>query len=212
MARYLFTTILFVGVYFAVGLTGLTFAEQTQQVSVVWPATGVAIAVLLIFGARYWPGILIGAFLVNVMSNEPPFAALGIAIGNTLESVVAVLLLRSWNFDNSLGRLKEAVKYIAAAVFFGPAISASFGVFSLGLAGIVDFQKYLSVWIVWFVGDAMGALVIAPLILALKEKKYRRLFWQKPREAIVTVLIMVAVSAFIFTRQGFDQLVISQLK
>src|SRR5262249_3951619 len=77
-----------VGVYFSSAKLGLSLAFVAEQVSAVWPPTGIALAAVLLLGYRVWPGILLGAFLANATANEPILVAGGIAIGNTLEAVI----------------------------------------------------------------------------------------------------------------------------
>src|SRR5436305_9140577 len=81
-------------VYLAAAKFGFTMAFTAEQVSLVWPPTGLALSVLLLFGLDLWPGVLLGAFLANVTSHEPTLVALAIAAGNTCEAVLAVRLLR----------------------------------------------------------------------------------------------------------------------
>src|ERR1700731_2790877 len=89
---------------------GLTLAFVAEQVTLVWPPTGIALAALLLFGYRLWPGIALGAFLANATANEPLPVACGIAVGNTLEAVVgAWLLQRLIGFRNPLERLRDVL-------------------------------------------------------------------------------------------------------
>src|SRR5256884_33431 len=74
--------------YFAAGKLGLSLALVNTSATAVWPPTGIAIAALLLFGSRLWPGVLIGAFLVNVSTTYGLGSSIGIAVGNTLEAAV----------------------------------------------------------------------------------------------------------------------------
>jgi integral membrane sensor domain MASE1 len=76
-------------IYFAGAELGLSLASVHENVTAVWPPTGIAIASLLIFGRRVWPGIFLGALAANVLTHLPIGSAIGIATGNTLEAVVA---------------------------------------------------------------------------------------------------------------------------
>src|SRR5437762_1797386 len=78
--------------YWAAAELGFTVAFSVRQVSPVWPPTGIAFAVLLRFGRRYWPGVAAGAFLANLASGEPFVTAGVVAVGNTLEGVVGATL------------------------------------------------------------------------------------------------------------------------
>ena len=74
--------------YFAAGRLGLSMAAEVQQVTLIWPPTGIAVAAVVLLGTRVWPAILGGAFLVNVTASEASTVALAIAGGNTAEAIV----------------------------------------------------------------------------------------------------------------------------
>src|SRR5688572_31307645 len=81
-------------VYFAAAEVGLSLASVHTNVTPVWPPAGIAIASVLIFGRQLWPGIFVGAFAANLLTDVPVAAAVGIAFGNTLLALVAYWLLR----------------------------------------------------------------------------------------------------------------------
>src|SRR5262245_47484741 len=85
-ALYPVQVALLAAVYFGAAKVGLLMAFVAEQVTAVWPPTGIALAALLFFGYRVWPGITLGAFLANATVNAPPAAVAGIALGNTLEA------------------------------------------------------------------------------------------------------------------------------
>ena len=99
-----------VGVYFVASRLGLALADAHGNVSSIWPPTGIAIAALLIFGTRLWPGIAIGALLASLSTGAPILAAGGIAAGNTLEALCAVTLLRRAGFENALERVRDVAR------------------------------------------------------------------------------------------------------
>src|SRR6185295_14837571 len=82
--------------YFCAGKLSLHLAFLHASASPVWPATGIAIAALLVFGYRLWPGIFVGAFLVNLVTKGTVLTSLGIATGNTLEAIAATWLIRRY--------------------------------------------------------------------------------------------------------------------
>src|SRR5437879_7675055 len=79
--------------YFVVAKIGLRYATIGPSISPVWPPTGLAIAALVLFGLRYWPAVLLGAFLANATTSIPTLAACGIACGNATEAATAAYLL-----------------------------------------------------------------------------------------------------------------------
>src|SRR5439155_4947558 len=134
-------------------------------VSSAWPPAGLALAALLLLGVRYWPGIAIGAFLVNASAGVPLAGAAGIGVGNTLEAVVGALLLqRVARFRPSLERLRDVLALALLAAPLATTLSATVGVTSLWLSGAVPSTSAGPLWLVWWSGDAIGVLVVAPVL------------------------------------------------
>src|ERR1044071_1093283 len=117
-------------VYFAGAELGLSLASLHTNVTPVWPPTGIAIASLLIFGWRVWPGIFAGAFAANL--NLPIASTIGIATGNTLEALVAYWLLqRSKRWTGSFESVRNVMTFIVYAAVLAPLVSATMGSLSL---------------------------------------------------------------------------------
>jgi integral membrane sensor domain MASE1 len=149
-------------VYFGAAKLGLTMAFVAEQVTAVWPPTGIALAALLFFGYRAWPGIAFGAFLANATANASLATAAGIALGNTLEALVGAWMLRRLiHFDPALGRVKGVLGLVVLAAGLSTMVSATIGVTSLCLGGVKPWAAYPEMWSVWWLGDAMGDLVVA---------------------------------------------------
>ena len=107
--------------YWGLGWGGLRLgAVVTEFSSAIWPASGLALAVLLLFGTRYWPAVFIGAFLVNVHAGASlPVSAL-IGAGNSLEALIAVTLIRRFlGSDFHLDRVRDVVGLIVLGAIAG---------------------------------------------------------------------------------------------
>ena len=157
----------FAAIYIAAARLGLTMAFVAAQVSPVWPPTGIAIAAVLLLGYRVWPGIWLGAFVANVGAHEPLGTAVGIAVGNTLEALAAAWLLhRALDFHAALNRLRDVLGFIGLAALAATTVSATVGVTSLCLGGVQSWSHYPQLWWIWWLGDAIGALVVTPVLLA----------------------------------------------
>jgi signal transduction histidine kinase/integral membrane sensor domain MASE1/ActR/RegA family two-component response regulator len=145
---------------------GFLLAFQAEQVTTVWAPTGIAIAGLLLWGRRLWPAVWLGAFIANAGTSAPLWTAAAIATGNTLEAVIAVSFLRrSRGFDPAVSRLADAAGLIVTAAMLATTISATVGVATLCLAHVQPWSRFWSLWSAWWLGDALGALVVAPAIL-----------------------------------------------
>jgi integral membrane sensor domain MASE1 len=151
--------------YYASAEVGLLLALVRNQVTPLWPPTGVALIGLLLLGRRTWPGIAIGAFAVNMTIGPSVPAVLAITAGNTLAPLVAVQMLRAAGFRNSLDRLRDGFALVFLGGLVGMLISSTIGAATLVISGAVPAGSFVPTWSVWWTGDAMGVLVVAPLLL-----------------------------------------------
>jgi diguanylate cyclase (GGDEF)-like protein len=185
--------------YYVTAIPSLRLALVRGQVTPIWPPTGIALVFLLWFGNRLWPGIAVAAFLVNVPIGPSLWVALGIAAGNTLAPVVAATLLRKADFRTDLGRLRDAISIVLLAALLAMTISATGGTLSLLLSGAIRPHAFLSTWSVWWTGDAMGVLVVAPFLLSLRRREDpARLGWSRRAEAAVLFLGLGLVAGLVF--------------
>lgn len=179
-------------VYFVLARLGLMMDAVSGFATLVWPPTGISLAVLLLFGYRLWPGVLLGAFLANASIGAPPLAALSIGTGNMLEAVLAAYLLHRIGFRNSFDRLRDVFAFVTLGVLLSTMVSASIGVASLSVAGLVPAPRLTYTWLAWWIGDIIGGLVVSPLILA----------WFRPRLATGASARMVEGAFLLVTLIG----------
>lgn len=187
------------GVYFITGKLGLQLAFVHASATAVWPPTGIALAAFLLFGYRAWPGIAIGAFLVNLSIQGAIATSVGISIGNTLEGVVgAYLVNRFADGRDAFERARSALLFVLCAALLGTAVSATCGVTSLSLGGFADRSDFGPIWLTWWLGDVSGALTVTPVAV---------LWWKNPRvswsrqetiEAGFLLLGLIVVTMIVF--------------
>src|SRR5262249_62073153 len=114
------------GAYYGTAKLGLDLAFETTSVTAVWPPTGIALAALLLWGYRLWPGVALGAFLANSWTGIPLYAVLGITLGNTLEALAGAYLLRRFaGFRPSLERVRDVIALAALAAILSTTVSAT---------------------------------------------------------------------------------------
>jgi len=150
--------------YVATARIGLSFDALAGIATTVWPPTGIALAALVLRGTRLWPAIALAAFTVNLTTGIPIWAAAIIAAGNTLEALVGASVLQRLGFDARLARLRDVLLLTGVAALGSTLISATFGAAAAALGHLQRSDSYPVFWTVWWVGDAMGDLLIAPLI------------------------------------------------
>ncbi|MCC5475493.1 MASE1 domain-containing protein [Streptomyces barringtoniae] len=154
--------------YYGSARLGLLQQLVRGQVTPLWPPSGIAVASLLLRGPRVWPGIALGAFLVNISLGPSLPAVLAIAAGNTLAPLCSYVLLRRTGFREDLDRLRDALALIFLGAFTGMLVSATTGSGTLVLAGVLNTGDFWPTWSVWWTGDAMGVLVVTPVLLVLR--------------------------------------------
>jgi diguanylate cyclase (GGDEF)-like protein/PAS domain S-box-containing protein len=186
-------------VYFVAGKIGLALAFLNASATPVWPPTGIALAALIVLGYRAWPGVLLGAFLVNVTTTGTIVSSIGIAVGNTLEALVGAYLVKRFaGGRHAFDRARNVFKFVLLAGFGATMISASIGVASLVVARLARPADAASVWLTWWLGDATGAIVVAPVLLLWNSRSSLR--WSKRRviEAASLLFLLVVVGALVF--------------
>jgi len=168
---YWFAIPLVAVVYAGVAAVSLALAIPPGYASAVWPPAGIALFACVALGPRVWPGIMLGAAIANLgVVGTPVPVALAIGAGNAAEAVVAWLLIRGLlnlrhRFDT------PAAVWSFAAIAFGAAlVAATGGVATLALAGQIPWQEFGLHWVTWWLGDATGIVIVAPLLLCWSER------------------------------------------
>ena len=199
VGKYLAQIILVLGAYFAVGKVGEVLPIlNSGGIALVWPASGIALGALLLFGYRVWPGVAAGAFLVALLWPIPIAAAVVYGIGVTLAALTGSFLLRRVvNFNPSMLRLRDALGLIVFGAFGSSVVSASIGtsnLYSFQLRGWSGFGK---AWLIYWLGDSMGVLLLTPLVLSLPNLRRSHV---RPRigELLALLLLLTAVSFIVF--------------
>ena len=195
-------TVLTVGIlavlYFVAAKLSLKLAFLHASASPVWPPAGIALAALLLLGYRVWPAIFLGAFLVNLTTAGNVFTSVGIAAGNTLETVTGAWLMHRFAggaqvFDRAQNVFKFAVVVLVSAL-----VSPTIGLTSLALAGYADWANYSAIWLTWWLGDATGDFIVAPLIILWYAAPARR--WDRAAllEVIMLFLLLFVLGQLVF--------------
>ena len=160
--------------YYGAARLSLQLAFEKTNASPVWPPSGIALAAVLLLGYRVWPGLMLGAFLANVVTFLANQAAgvltivavsSAIGIGNTLEALVGRFLLHRWVGARSpFTRAPDVFKFTAVALL-ACLVSPNIGPTAIALAGMAPPAGYGTIWFTWWLGDAAGVLLVTPLLI-----------------------------------------------
>ena len=181
--------------YFLAAKLGLAFAAVHPSVTTAWMPSGIALAFLLLCGARIWPGVLIGAFAINASTAAGWEATVMIAFGNTLEAVAGTLFMRRFaGIRVNFNQMRDVLLLLLPVALGATAIAATTGVFALLLSGTLGADAAPTAWLAWWLGDAIGIVIITPLIVC----------WCRPsrilaRDAGYALLMLIPVAVALVT-------------
>ncbi len=185
-------------IYHLAARLGLKMAYVQINTSPVWPPTGIALAALLIFGFDLWPGISLGVLAGSLFTGADFGVAAGMALGNTLEALAgAYLLRRVIAFQNQMDRIRDVVG-LGVVSIFSAAISATIGTATLILAGRGSWTVFGSIWSTWWIGDLLGALVVAPVLLVWISPHSLRSQRRKYVEGTLLLMLLIFVTWYVF--------------
>ncbi|MFB2603669.1 MASE1 domain-containing protein, partial [Rhizobium phaseoli] len=168
----------------------------------IWPASGLFIATLILSSGYSWPWWVLGGCLAEMFSNvlwfhSPPAAAFLIYVGNALEALVGAWLVnRVLKRPVRLESLQEVLTFVALGAGVAPIVSATVGSATLAWFSILS-QSFMTAWPLWWIGDATGVLIVAPLALVVLHNWRGRPQLSKTQwmEACILGLIFLAVAA-----------------
>lgn len=154
-------------VYFLGGQLGLLFATyHGTQVTLIWPPSGLSLALLLLWGWSVWPGIALGSLLLAFHISFPWQIAASVTLGNTLQAVCGAYLLQRVGFRKSLERQRDILHLVLWGAGVSPIVSATIDVTSFCLMGLAPWHLFAPMYVSWWLGDAAGILLFSPLLLS----------------------------------------------
>jgi signal transduction histidine kinase len=196
---YLIKILLLAGLYFVTAKAGLSLSPVSGFATLVWPPTGIALAVLVLFGVRYWPGIFIGAIITNVSAGAHLPLAIGIATGNTLEAVIGAWLLRRFNFNTQFDSVRDVALLVVCSALLATGVSATIGTSSLLIGRTITLDAYPITWATWWVGDMLGCLIVAPFLFVWVRQYRIRVSMNQALELLLLMAFFLSVGMIIFS-------------
>src|SRR5438132_7316498 len=190
---------LLIPIYFAAGKLGLMLAFVNPSATAVWPPTGIALAAFILLGNQVWPGILLGAFFVNVTTSGSVPASVAIAVGNTLEGLIGAQLVNRFAHGRQVfNRAEDIFRFAVLAGLLSAMVSATFGATSLAVTGLAGWANYAPIWLTWWLGDVGGALVITPVLVLWALNPH--LHWNNDDvlEVMLLMLCLIFLSLVVF--------------
>ena len=202
--QYISKTLLFAFIYIVLARAGLFLALDKGFASVVWPGSGLALSLLLIYGNKIWPAIAIGAFSVNLINGGSIGFSSIVCIGNTLEAIVAYNIIKYYgDVSNLFTKLKSIIIFLLAS-FAGSILSASIGGFAYFTFYKAGFNYFETIG-TWWLGDLTSFLLIVPIVMLFN--RYNLLKLQNSKNYLSFSLLIVA--CFLAFFRSYDSVVVS---
>jgi PAS domain S-box-containing protein len=195
--------------YLAARFSLLTF--ETTNATAIWPPIGIALAAVLMLGYRIWPAIALGAFFANLdtlsaLGFTTPLTLAGsfvTAVGNTLGVLAGgLLVLHFTKARNPFGRTMDIIKFVLFGALLGATVSAIFGACTLSVLN-GRWGNFGFTWLTWWLGDAVGILIITPLIMTWERR--RKSGWTPLKIAEAAgILALLAVIGWVVFGKGLN--------
>ena len=185
------------GAYVGAAKLGLSLDVSHGVITPVWAPSGIALAALLILGVRFWPAVAAGAFVANATGDASLGVAAGITVGNTAAAVVGALLVHRIGFTPALDRVRSVLALVVGGALLSTIVSATNGVTVLTIADATE-DPYGTAWVLWWFGDAIGVLMVAPVILVLYASRHVRPTPLRVVEGLGLLAAVAAGSAIVF--------------
>jgi diguanylate cyclase (GGDEF)-like protein len=190
-------------VYTAAGKLGLRLGLVNPSASPVWAPTGIALAAFIVAGDKVWPAIFAGALVYNLTTAGSFATSLAVATGNTLEGLIGGFLVHRWaNGTRAFERGADVVRFAALGGLAATAISPTIGVTSLALGDFVTWNDYVPVWLTWWLGDAAGALIVAPPLIMWSSRPHIDWTWERLGETAALFFVLVVLGSLAFGPLG----------
>lgn len=185
--------------YVTLGKLALLLAVPPGYATAIFPPAGIALAVILVKGLDFAPGVFLGSLLLNILLAggvaDPTglFIAVMIALGSTLQAYVGSQLLRHFLANNlALDSQRDVAKFVIFGAPVACLTSSTIGIFALSLSKSLSPEQIIFNWWNWWVGDAIGVLIFTPLLLTFIGTP--RQIW---RARIHTIALPMAVISLI---------------
>lgn len=190
--------------YFLLGYFGLSLATINRNASPIWPASGFSLGMLVLFGRRYTPAVFLGSLLVNFSVNTPTIGLVGAALGNMLESYIGAKIILYGLRKNFFKHYSEFFNILIASAV-SSILSASVGVSSLNLIGVIPDERYFYAWYTWWSGNTIGILLVLPLFMEFFSREEKTKLTKRKILSGIGLFVLITFSIYLVFVEGYNQ-------
>ena len=213
---WLMRSLLLAAAYYVAGRLALLLAIPPGYATAIWPAAGVALAGLLAFGNRVWPGVALASFCINLPTAldasttesmlKPMLLAAELGAGASLQALAgAWLVRRAIGYPVAFAKEIQIGKLLALGGPVACLVSASVGVASLWLSGALPGADAPFNWLTWWMGDTIGVLVFIPLFLVWTARPEQLTRRKKILISVPTALLFAMVTGLFVQASTLEQ-------
>jgi PAS domain S-box-containing protein len=193
--------------YFSVSRLAVSVSSLPGGTTPIWPGAGLNLAAILLVGYRVWLGAFLGEFIHTLslqgLTTAGFLVSLSAAIGNISETLLAAYLIQRFIKDRLLfDRVRDVFYFVVLAGSISPLASATIGVTGLCLVGKAPWTAYAEIWRTVWIGDAVGILVLTPVLLLWSKgwAELRQVWQRRWVEGIVFLFLTVVICQLTFGR------------
>lgn len=210
--RLLWLNLILFALYAFTGHLGLAVSAAPSYATAIWPPSGIALGMLLLYGYRLWPGVFFGSFFLNsiiggvfdsvdMLLSMRMLVILCIAAGATLQAVLGrYLLARFFTFPLSIERPRDALVFLLLSGPVGCLVSASIANTALYLGEVQNKEQAFYSWLTWWMGDSFGVLAFMPITLIVASSLWsrgaeqKRILYSLPATALMALFVSVVIT------------------
>ena len=171
-------------IYFALARLDAALTAIHSGTIPIATAPGFALAAMLMRGLRIWPAIFAAGLAAHAPTafadptSADSIVGLSVAAAATLEAVVGACLINLWSAGRETFETPaRAAKFTVVSLGPSAMLGATVAVGAAGLIGTVAWSDFISRWIIWWLRDSAGLLVIAPLLVLWANQGWRAFEW-----------------------------------
>ncbi len=225
LRRLVVLNLILFSLYAVSGKLGLMLGAGPSYATAIWPPSGIALGMLLLYGYRLWPGVFFGSFILNAalsgifgdLENLTSIKTLTVALiafGAALQAVLTRFMLsRLFNFPLVIERPRDAFSFLLISAPIGCMVSATIANISLYATGILGRDAAFYSWLTWWMGDSFGVLAFMPITLIAASTMWtgdgqasnKKILHALPMTALLTLMVSIAIT-FLAWRSMVDNI------
>jgi len=209
--HYIFQLLVLAALYFTFGhISFLITVSHFIVTPVFFVAEGIALAAIILFGRRVWPGIFLGQLALALSTGLEFLPSLTISATNSIETVIGATLFKHWKLDSTLSNIHDFSRLTALIFLILQPISATFGTATLLFFHVIPEQSYLQAWAYWWFGNCLGQFLVTPFLLILFSSPGRiKSILQSSQSAIVPIVLMLPATWLVFGNSAFSDIALA---